>query len=70
MTTKECIFCGMSQGSVDTDTLYRDEQIIVVRDINPKASSDLPSRCLRTCSTISVTEITPSMPMASSLAKT
>ncbi len=41
MTTKECVFCGMSQGTVDTDILYRDEQIIVVRDINPKAPTHL-----------------------------
>ena len=41
MITNECIFCVMSQGSMDTDSLYLDEQIIVVRDINPKAPTHL-----------------------------
>ena len=41
MTTRDCIFCGMSDGKVDTDILYRDDQIIVVKDIRPKAPTHL-----------------------------
>ena len=41
MTAGECIFCGMSEGRVDAEILYRDEEIFVIRDINLKASTHL-----------------------------
>ena len=41
MTTKECIFCGISRGAVEADILYRDEQLMVFRDANPKAPTHL-----------------------------
>ncbi len=37
MSAKDCIFCGMSAGAVDTDFLYLDHQLMVIRDINPQA---------------------------------
>ncbi len=41
MAAKGCIFCGMSEGKIDTDILYRDEHVFVVRDINPRAPTHL-----------------------------
>ena len=41
MSTENCVFCDISN-SVDTsDILYRDDQVIVVRDMDPKAPSHL-----------------------------
>ena len=37
MTTRECIFCGMAQDPVHEAPIYRDDQVFVLRDINPKA---------------------------------
>ncbi len=37
MSSEECIFCGMAAGTVDTEVLFRDEELFVVRDIYPKA---------------------------------
>ncbi len=37
MSTSECIFCGMVRDPVHQAPIYRDERVIVVRDINPKA---------------------------------
>ena len=41
MSSEECIFCGMSDGTVDTEVLYQDEELFVVRDIYPKAPTHL-----------------------------
>ena len=41
MSTNECVFCGMSAGTVEADFLYLDQQIMVVRDINPRAPTHL-----------------------------
>ena len=41
MSANECVFCGMSAGTVETDFLYLDQQIMVVRDINPRAPTHL-----------------------------
>ena len=41
MSANECVFCGMSAGTVEADFLYLDQQIMVVRDINPKAPTHL-----------------------------
>ncbi len=37
MTTRQCIFCNMARDSIHEAPIYRDDRVIVVRDINPKA---------------------------------
>ena len=37
MTTRQCIFCTMARDSTHEAPIYRDDRVIVVRDINPKA---------------------------------
>ena len=32
-----CIFCKIAQSETDTDVLYRDDLLFVIRDITPKA---------------------------------
>ena len=34
---QDCIFCKIGSGEIDSDTLYRDDDCFVVRDIDPKA---------------------------------
>ena len=41
MSGNDCIFCGMSSGAVETDFLYLDQQIMVIRDIRPEAPTHL-----------------------------
>lgn len=33
----ECIFCRIAAGEAPSDTLYRDEEVVAFRDINPRA---------------------------------
>lgn len=33
----DCLFCGMVDGKVKADVVYRDDSVIAFRDINPKA---------------------------------
>ena len=33
----DCIFCKIVAGEIPSDTLYRDEQVVALRDINPQA---------------------------------
>ena len=37
MTTRQCIFCTMARDSTHEAPIYRDDRVIVVRDLNPKA---------------------------------
>ena len=37
MTTRQCIFCNMARDSIHEAPIYRDDRVVVVRDINPKA---------------------------------
>ena len=37
MTTSQCIFCNMARDSAHEAPIYRDDQVFVVKDINPKA---------------------------------
>ena len=37
MSASGCIFCSMARDSAHESPIYRDEQVFVVRDINPKA---------------------------------
>lgn len=34
---EDCLFCKIAAGKIKGDILYQDEQIIVLRDINPQA---------------------------------
>lgn len=33
----DCIFCGIAGGGVDADEVYRDDDVVAIRDINPQA---------------------------------
>lgn len=37
----DCLFCKIVAGEIPADTVYEDEQVIVFKDINPKASVHL-----------------------------
>ncbi len=37
----DCIFCRIAAGEIPAELLYEDEQVIVFRDINPKAEVHL-----------------------------
>ena len=34
---KECIFCNIVNGKTDTEFLYKDDTVVVFKDINPHA---------------------------------
>ena len=36
-TSMDCIFCKIVAGEIPAEILHRDEQVIVIRDINPQA---------------------------------
>lgn len=33
----DCIFCRMAAGEITPDTVYEDDEILAIRDINPQA---------------------------------
>ena len=33
----DCIFCRIIRGEIPSDTLHRDDSVIAIRDINPRA---------------------------------
>ena len=37
----DCLFCKIATGEIPADTVYEDEQVIVFRDINPRAKVHL-----------------------------
>ncbi len=37
----DCIFCKIVAGEIPAEVLHRDEQVIVIRDINPQAPTHL-----------------------------
>ena len=37
MSTSQCIFCAIAMDSAHESPIYRDDQVFVVKDINPKA---------------------------------
>jgi len=41
MAIKDCVFCRIGSGKVDSDVLYLDDRIFVVKDISPKAPTHL-----------------------------
>ncbi len=38
---KDCLFCKIAAGEIPADKIYEDEQVVVFRDINPKAEVHL-----------------------------
>ena len=50
MSGNDCIFCAMSSGAMQVNFLYLDQQIMVIRDIRPRAPTHLliiPRRCVK-----------------------
>lgn len=41
MSTSQCIFCAIARDSAHDEPIYRDDQVFVVKDINPKATVHL-----------------------------
>lgn len=41
MNGNDCTFCAMSTGAKEVDFLYLDHQILVIRDIRPRAPTHL-----------------------------
>lgn len=37
----DCIFCKIATGEIPADKVYEDDQVVVFRDINPKAAVHL-----------------------------
>ena len=37
----DCLFCKIVAGDIPADTVYEDEQILVFKDINPRAAVHL-----------------------------
>lgn len=37
MSSSDCIFCRIADGSIPADLIHRDEQVVAFRDINPQA---------------------------------
>ena len=37
----DCLFCNISQGNIPSDVVYEDDQVIVFKDIYPKADVHL-----------------------------
>ena len=37
MSEQDCIFCKITNGQIESEMLYRNDNIFVIRDINPKA---------------------------------
>jgi histidine triad (HIT) family protein len=47
---KDCLFCKIASGQMDTEFLYENDQLVVFRDINPHAPVHLlvvPKRHIR-----------------------
>ena len=38
---KDCIFCRIISGEIQSDIIYQDEEVIAIRDINPQAPTHL-----------------------------
>lgn len=37
MSSADCIFCRIADGSIPADVIHRDEQVVAFRDISPQA---------------------------------
>lgn len=38
---ENCLFCKIASGEISSDTVYNDEHLIAIRDINPQAPTHL-----------------------------
>lgn len=38
---KDCLFCKMVSGEIPVNAFYEDDQVLVIRDINPQAKTHL-----------------------------
>ena len=38
---KDCIFCRIIRGEIQSDILYQDEEVIAIRDISPQAPTHI-----------------------------
>jgi histidine triad (HIT) family protein len=36
-TMSDCLFCGIIEGKIKGDVVYRDDSIVAFKDVNPKA---------------------------------
>lgn len=41
MPEDDCLFCRIVDGSVDADTVHRDDDVVAFRDINPQAPTHI-----------------------------
>lgn len=41
MAEADCIFCRIGAGAVPSDFLYRDEEVMAIRDIRPRAPTHI-----------------------------
>lgn len=37
----DCIFCKIARGEIPTEPVYRDDSVMVIRDVNPQAPTHL-----------------------------
>ena len=37
----DCIFCKIASGEIETDTVYENERLIVIKDLSPQAPTHL-----------------------------
>lgn len=37
----DCVFCKIAKGEIPSDPVYRDDSVVVVRDLNPQAPTHL-----------------------------
>ena len=40
-TTMTCIFCGIADGSIKSQLIYEDEDVVAFKDLNPQAPTHL-----------------------------
>jgi histidine triad (HIT) family protein len=51
MTDSDCLFCKISAGDIDVDTVFESDDVIAFRDINPQAPTHvlvIPKRHIST----------------------
>jgi histidine triad (HIT) family protein len=37
MAEQDCIFCSLAAGDIPAEIVYRDDQVVAIKDINPQA---------------------------------
>ncbi|MFH1957560.1 MAG: histidine triad nucleotide-binding protein [bacterium] len=54
---KNCLFCRIFKGEIKAEVLYRDEEIMAFKDVNPKAPNHalvIPAKHIETINEVSV----------------